>query len=156
MFGAATTFPYVPAGQVEQAVTFDSVEYVPASHTLHAVAPVPVLPVMEPAGQAVHVSVFEAAEYVPGVHTLQACAPAPALPVMEPEEQREHAPALGTVVYFPGAHGRQDWSDTDEPELSMLMPGKQSDQSVHEGALLTLENFPFSHAAHVRSAEVEP
>ena len=55
--------------------TFDAVQYLPAAHFAHAVAPgvVPVL-VFDPALQLVHAA-FDDFEYLPATHSLQEVAP---------------------------------------------------------------------------------
>jgi len=57
-------------------VTFDAVEYLPAPHSVHVLAPV-LLPlfVTEPAAQSVHDATFEAVEYLPATHGVHASAP---------------------------------------------------------------------------------
>ena len=80
-------------------VLFEAVEYLPAAHAVHVVAPV-VLPVfvIEPAAHAMHVATFDAVEYLPAAHPVHAMAPA-------------NAPAL---VIDPAAHAVQyDLPDAD-------------------------------------------
>ena len=56
--------------------TFDSVEYFPAPHFVHVVAPVPVpVFVIEPAAQSVHEATLELVEYLPALHGVHAFAP---------------------------------------------------------------------------------
>ena len=52
--------------------TFDAVEYLPAPHSVHVVAPVlvPVF-VIEPAAQSAHDGTVEAVEYLPAGHAVQ-------------------------------------------------------------------------------------
>ena len=53
------------------------VEYLPAPHSLHVVAPTPVpVFVIEPAAQSVQDATFEAVEYLPATHAVHAIAPA--------------------------------------------------------------------------------
>jgi len=65
-----------PAIQSVQAATFEAVEYFPAVHAVHVVAPVftPVS-VMDPAIQSVQAATPEAVEYFPAVHAVQVVAP---------------------------------------------------------------------------------
>ena len=62
------------------------VEYFPAPHSVHVVAPafMPVF-VIEPAAQSVHKATFEAFEYLPAEHAVHVVAPALVpVPVLEP------------------------------------------------------------------------
>jgi hypothetical protein len=58
----ATIPTYSPAGQSVHDATFDAVEYLPATHTVHVVAPalVPVS-VIEPAAHTLQAATFDAA-----------------------------------------------------------------------------------------------
>ena len=71
--------------------TVDAVEYLPAAHSVHELAPAlaPVF-VMDPALQSVHDATFDAVEYLPAPHALHAVAPvaAPVL-VIEPATHSE-------------------------------------------------------------------
>ena len=71
--------------------TSDAVEYLPAAHSVHVLAPV-LLPsfVTEPAAQSVHEATFELVEYLPATHGVQVFAPA-LVPVsaMEPAAHYE-------------------------------------------------------------------
>ena len=67
------------------------VEYLPAAHSVHVVAPVAVpVFVIEPAAQSVHEATFELVEYLPATHGVQVFAPA-LVPVsaMEPAAHSE-------------------------------------------------------------------
>ena len=71
--------------------TFDSVEYLPAAHWLHVVAPAaePVF-VIDPAPQPMHDATFDAVEYLPATHGVQFVAPvATPVSVLEPAAQSE-------------------------------------------------------------------
>jgi hypothetical protein len=59
------------------AATLDAIEYFPATHSVHSVAPglVP-LSVIEPAPHGVHDATFDALEYVPAAHAVHKLAPA--------------------------------------------------------------------------------
>jgi hypothetical protein len=58
------------------AATLDAVEYFPATHSVHSVAPelAPLL-VIEPAPHGVHSATFDALEYVPAAHAIHELAP---------------------------------------------------------------------------------
>ena len=74
-----------------QAVTFDAVEYLPAAHAVHVVAPVlvPVF-VIEPAAQSEHDGTFDAFEYLPASHAVHVVAPVEEpLSVIEPAAHSE-------------------------------------------------------------------
>ena len=73
---------YRPAAQSIHAATLDAVEYLPAPHAVHVVAPL-LLPVfvIDPASHAVHASTFDAVEYSPAAHATHTLAPA-AVPVL--------------------------------------------------------------------------
>jgi hypothetical protein len=57
-------------------VTLDAVEYFPATHSVHSVAPelAPLL-VIEPTPHGVHAATFDAFEYVPAAHVIHELAP---------------------------------------------------------------------------------
>ena len=59
------------------AATLDAVEYFPATHSVHSVAPelAPLL-VIEPAPHGVHDATVDALEYVPATHAIHELAPA--------------------------------------------------------------------------------
>ena len=79
--------------------TLDAVEYLPAAHSRHELAPAlaPVF-VIDPAPQSLHDATFDAVEYLPAAHPVHAMAPA-------------NAPAL---VIDPAAHAVQyDLPDAD-------------------------------------------
>ena len=61
----------MPAAQSLHDATFDAVEYLPAAHWLHVVAPVlvPVF-VIEPAPQSMQDATFDASEYLPAPHAV--------------------------------------------------------------------------------------
>ena len=62
-------------------VLFEAVEYLPAAHAVHVVAPAPgPLFVIDPASQPMHTAMFDAFEYLPASHAVQFRAPA-AVPV---------------------------------------------------------------------------
>ena len=73
---------YWPASQSVHADTFDAVEYLPAPHAVHVVAPafVPVF-VIEPAAQDEHAATSDAVEYSPAAHAMHELAPA-AVPLL--------------------------------------------------------------------------
>ena len=82
---------YLPTPQSVHAPTFDFVEYFPAEHLVHVVAPVLVpLFVIEPAPHAIQ-PVVELVEYRPAKHGVHASAPGvvPVL-VIEPGEHSWH------------------------------------------------------------------
>ena len=71
--------------------TLDAVEYLPAAHSVHVVAPVlvPVL-VIEPGMHSVHDATLEAAEYLPTAHAVHVVAPASEpVSVIEPAAHSE-------------------------------------------------------------------
>ena len=66
--------------------TFDAVEYLPAAHGVHELAPasVPVF-VIEPAPHSMHDVTFDAVEYLPTSHAVHVVAPAAEpVPVIDP------------------------------------------------------------------------
>ena len=66
--------------------TFDAVEYLPAAHGVHELAPAsaPVF-VIEPALHSMHDATFDAVEYLPASHAVHFVAPADApLSVIDP------------------------------------------------------------------------
>ena len=66
-----------PVRQSEHDGAVEVCEYLPAAHSMHATAPMPVpVSVIEPAAQSLHESTFDAAEYWPGAHAAQVVAPA--------------------------------------------------------------------------------
>ena len=67
------------ASQSVHDATFDAVEYCPAPHAVHELAPAsePVF-VIDPAAQAMHDVTFDAVEYSPGAHAVHVIAPAEA------------------------------------------------------------------------------
>ena len=79
------------ASQSVHDATSEAVEYLPAPHSVHVLAPalVPMF-VIEPAAQSVHDATLEAVEYLPATHGVQFVAPA-ATPesVIEPAAQSE-------------------------------------------------------------------
>ena len=80
---------YSPAPHTSHADTSDAVEYVPARHFVHMVAPSagPVF-VTEPAAHSVHDATSDAVEYLPALHDVQLAAPASApVSVIEPAWQ---------------------------------------------------------------------
>ena len=68
---------YSPASQAVHVSTFDAVEYMPAAHAAHELAPgrEPLF-VIEPAAQSMHDAMFDAVEYLPATHAVQFVAPA--------------------------------------------------------------------------------
>ena len=68
---------YVPARQSEHDAKVDAVEYLPAAHGVHELAPasVPVF-VIEPAPHSMHDVAFDAVEYLPASHAMHFVAPA--------------------------------------------------------------------------------
>jgi hypothetical protein len=59
------------------AATLDAIEYFPATHSVHSVAPgLVLLSVIEPAPQTIHDATFDALEYVPATHAVHELAPA--------------------------------------------------------------------------------
>jgi hypothetical protein len=93
-----------PAPQVEHEETFEDIEYKPAAHGVHVVAP-PLVPVfvMEPALQVEHEATSDENEYKPGVQRSHVVAPA-LIPVfvMEPALQFEHEVTFDENEYKPG------------------------------------------------------
>ena len=72
-------------------VTFDAVEYLPAAHSRHELAPAlaPAF-VIEPAPQWMHDATFDAVEYLPATHAVHAFAPADEpVSVIEPAAHSE-------------------------------------------------------------------
>ncbi len=71
--------------------TFDVVEYLPAAHSRHELAPalVPVF-VIEPALQSMHDAMVDVVEYLPAAHAVHVVAPAVApVFVIDPAAQSE-------------------------------------------------------------------
>ena len=67
---------YLPGTQAVQASAFDAVEYMPAAHAAHELAPrrEPLF-VIEPAAQSMHDAMFDAVEYLPTPHAMHVVAP---------------------------------------------------------------------------------
>ena len=86
------------------------VEYLPAPHSLHVVAPTPVpVFVIEPAAQSVHDATFEAVEYLPATHGVQFVAPADtAVSVIEPAAHSEQYDLPPSDWYWPALQSVQD------------------------------------------------
>ena len=122
--------------------TLDAVEYLPAPHSVHVVAPVPApVFVTEPAAQSAHDTTFEAIEYLPAAHAVHALAPTlMPVSVIDPawhDKQIElplscwycpvaHASHLGALITdedWPAGHALQLFV-----ELSAYVPGKQFEQ----------------------------
>ena len=72
-----------------QAATLEAVEYFPAGHAMHVVAPAAApVSVMDPAVQSVQAATLEAEEYFPLTHGVHAIAPvATPVLVMDPAVQ---------------------------------------------------------------------
>ena len=72
-----------------QAATLEAVEYFPAGHAMHVVAPAAApVSVMDPAVQSVQAATLEAEEYFPLTHGVHAVAPVAApVSVMDPGAQ---------------------------------------------------------------------
>ena len=72
-----------------QAATLEAVEYFPAGHAMHVVAPAAApVSVMDPAVQSVQAATLEAEEYFPLTHGVHAIAPvATPVLVMDPGAQ---------------------------------------------------------------------
>ena len=89
--------------------TFDAVEYLPASHAEHDVAPgfVPVL-VFEPAAHSVHAATLDAVEYEPAAHAVHVVAPV-LLPVsvIDPAAHVMHEATFDATEYSPAAQAMQ-------------------------------------------------
>ena len=66
----------MPAGQAVHVATADTVEYLPALHSLHELAP-PSMPVFvtEPGVHGVHAATSDALEYSPAAHAVHDDAP---------------------------------------------------------------------------------
>ena len=66
-------------------------EYLPAAHSRHELAPVPVPTfVIDPAAQVVHDATFDAVEYLPAAHAVHVVAPADEfVSVIEPAAHSE-------------------------------------------------------------------
>ena len=107
--------------------TADAVEYLPAAHSVHAVAPVlTTVFVIEPAAQSVHDATFELVEYLPASHAAQAFAPA----------------LVPASVIEPAAHsGQYDW-----PSFAWYLPGSHAS---HLTTLVVDEIFPAEQAIQV-------
>ena len=129
--------------------TFDAVEYLPAAHWAHELAPVadpvfviepaahllqsaallkPVVPLYVPASQSVHDAMFDAVEYLPAAHSVHAVAPV-AVPVfvIEPAAQSVHEATLELVEYLPALHGVQVFAPALVP-VSVIDPAAHSEQ----------------------------
>ena len=85
------SFWYLLAGQSVQLAAAEVVEYLPAAHSTHAVAPAaePVF-VIEPAPHPMHDASVDAVEYLPAPHAVHAVAPtADAVSVIDPAAHSE-------------------------------------------------------------------
>ena len=128
---------------------FDAVEYLPAAHRVHEVAPAsapvfviepaahllqsaallkPVVPLYVPASQSVHDAMFDAVEYLPAAHSVHAVAPA-LVPVfvIEPAAQSVHEATFELVEYLPATHGVQALAPALVP-VSVTEPAAHSEQ----------------------------
>ena len=89
----------MPIPQLVHDAVFEAVEYLPAPHSVHELAPVlvPVF-VIEPAPQAMHRATFDAVEYLPTAHAVHVVAPADEpVSVIEPawhSEQKDFPPSF--------------------------------------------------------------
>ena len=98
------------ASQSVHDATSDAVEYLPAPHSVHVLAPalVPVF-VTEPAAQSVHDATFEAVEYLPATHRVQFVAPGDtAVSVIEPAAHSEQYDLPPSDWYWPALQSVQD------------------------------------------------
>ena len=83
---APSAAAYMPLSQSEHAVAVGVVEYLPAAHLRHELAPAlePVF-VIEPAPHLAHDATLELVEYVPLAHAVHLVAPMPVpVSVIEP------------------------------------------------------------------------
>ena len=71
-------FWYLPLGQSVQLAAAEVVEYLPAAHSTHELAPAaePVF-VIDPAAQSMHEPTSDAVEYLPAPHAVHVVAPVP-------------------------------------------------------------------------------
>ena len=129
--------------------TFDAVEYLPAAHWAHELAPVvdpvfviepaahllqsaallkPVVPLYVPASQSVHDAMADVVEYLPAAHSVHAVAPA-LVPVfvIEPAAQSVHEATFELVEYLPATHGVQVFAPALVP-VSAMEPAAHSEQ----------------------------
>ena len=113
---------YSPTAQSVHASTADTVEYLPALHSLHELAPslmpvfviepalhgshntLPALPEYLPAWQSLHATTGDA-EYLPAVHAVHVLAPVwlPAF-VTEPALHAVHDATFDSLEYVPATH----------------------------------------------------
>ena len=129
--------------------TFDAVEYLPAAHWAHELAPVvdpvfviepaahllqsaallkPVVPLYVPASQSVHDAMFDAVEYLPAAHSVHVLEPVltPVF-VIEPAAQSVHEATFELVEYLPATHGVQVFAPALVP-VSAMEPAAHSEQ----------------------------
>jgi hypothetical protein len=130
---------YFPAAQSVQAVTLDEVEYLPAAHMVHLIAPVLLpLSVTEPALQLLQFTPASHGQYIPAMQGMHSW---PRLSWNFPGGQFVHLSAL-RALYFPATH-------TVQPHAPLLsIDAFRSDNqysaacqcSVDAGPLRTLYN----------------
>jgi hypothetical protein len=98
---APVVLTYFPAAQSVQAVTLDEVEYLPAAHMAHLIAPVLLpLSVTEPALQLLQFTPASHGQYIPAVQGMHSW---PRLSWNFPGGQFVHLSAL-RALYFPATH----------------------------------------------------
>ena len=127
----------MPTSQSEHTGTFDAVEYLPAPHLVHKLAPA-VAPVF----------VID-----PAAHSTQSLAPSePLVSTYFPASQSVHAVMLEAVEYFPAGHKSHAVAPASTP-VFVIDPAIQS---VHDATLDTFENFPATHFVHVVAPALLP
>jgi hypothetical protein len=100
-----------PGAQFEHDDTADAIEYFPAAHSVHELAPLP-LPVfvIEPVSQVVHgASELGSAEYMPAAHATHEIAPvADPVSVMDPAKHGRQYELSPLDWYFAASHAMHD------------------------------------------------
>ena len=102
-----------PARHAIQDFTFDAVEYMPAAHCVHVVAPA-LLPVSvsEPAGQSMHDATSDLVEYFPALQAVHTVAPdAKPVSVIEPAKHASHLRWPLRAWCLPAGHRAQCCAD---------------------------------------------
>ena len=148
---------YAPAPQSEHEATFDAVEYLPAAHWLHVVAPAlgPVF-VTDPAPQSMQDATFDASEYLPAPHAVHFVALA-AVPVsvIDPAAHSEQYLRPVMLAYLPAEHSMHAAAKLDSPAASPYRPFVQPMHADAAAEPLVVTYLPAAHAMQSEAA-LEP